>query len=44
MPFINDIHGVIQKMVLVDRENDIFLFWYWVSAQKVKTNFFTLKV
>ena len=44
LPFINENHGVIQKIVLVYRYNDIFLIWYWISVQKVKTNFVTLKV
>ena len=44
LPLINGNHDVIQKKVLVHRENDIFVFWYWVSVQKVKTNFVTLKV
>ena len=44
LPFINENHGVIQKIILVYRYNDIFLIWYWISVQKVKTNFVTLKV
>ena len=44
LPFINENHGVIQKIVLVYRYNDIFLIWYWISVQKVKTNFVYLKV